>query len=254
MNQIEKAFAESRPSVGSWVTIGNGVTAEIMGRAGLDFCALDAQHGGIDWHNLADTLRAVELGGTQTLMRVPWCTPDYIMRALDLGAGGVIVPMVSTQADAVIAARSCRYPPDGERSFGKVRNYYMGDEGSRQPLCFVMIESVEAMGNLDAIAATPGVDGLFLGPVDLALSMGLGAALQMPDKVLEAVDQIVEVAAKHGKISGGAALGAHNAREQVSRGMRLIVTGMETGFIRAGAAETVALARELKMTDDQTEQ
>lgn len=245
MTKIEKIFAQGGTSIGSWITVGNGVTAELMGRAGLDFCALDAQHGGVDWHTMTDTLRAVELGGTQTLVRVPWCTPDLIMRALDLGAGGVIVPMVSTAEDAALAAQACRYPPHGNRSFGKVRSYYTAEGDAAEPLCFVMIETAKGLENIDKIASTPGVDGLFLGPVDLALSLGLGQAFKMPAEVFNAVDQVVEAAKRHGKIPGGAALGADNAREQVARGMRLIATGADSIFVRTGAASIAALAKEL---------
>jgi 4-hydroxy-2-oxoheptanedioate aldolase len=228
------------------VTIGNGVSAELMGRAGLDFVALDGQHGGIDWHNMIDTLRAVELGRTQTLVRVPWCTADYIMRTLDLGAGGVIVPMVSNAEQAAIAAQACRYPPHGNRSFGKVRSYYSPEGETIEPLCMVMIETAEAMDNLDAIAATPGVDGLFVGPVDLALSLGHGLSLQMSDAILDACGKVVDAARRHGRIAGCAALGNDNARQLADIGMTLLALGADSGFVRAGAAATVAFAKELR--------
>jgi 4-hydroxy-2-oxoheptanedioate aldolase len=245
LDKVRQAQAAGRPAIGSWVAIGNGVSAELMGRAGFDFVALDGQHGGIDWHNMADTLRAVELGSTQTLVRVPWCTADYIMRTLDLGAGGVIVPMVSTPQEAALAAQACRYPPHGNRSFGKVRSYYSADGEAIDPLCMVMIETAEAMENLYAIAATPGVDGLFVGPVDLGLSLGLGLALQMPEAVFAACDKVIGAAARHGKIAGCAALGEDNARQLAARGMRFIALGSDSGFVRAGAAAAAALAREL---------
>jgi 4-hydroxy-2-oxoheptanedioate aldolase len=246
LDKVRASHAAGKPALGSWVTIGNGVSAELMGRAGLDFVALDGQHGGIDWHNMIDTLRAVELGGTQTLVRVPWCTADHIMRTLDLGAGGVIVPMVSTAEQAALAASACRYPPHGNRSFGKVRSYYSPDGETIEPLCLVMIETAEAMDNLDAIAATPGVDGLFVGPVDLALSLGHGLALQMSDKILDCCRKVVEAAGRHGKIPGCAALGNDNARELAAIGMTFLALGADSGFVRTGAAATVALAKELR--------
>ena len=246
LDKVRAVHAAGKPAVGAWATIGNGISAELMGRAGLDFVALDGQHGGIDWHNMIDTLRAVELGGTQTLVRVPWCTADHIMRTLDLGAGGVIVPMVSTPEQAAIAAQSCRYPPHGNRSFGRVRSYYTADGETIEPLCFVMIETAEAMDNLDAIAATPGVDGLFVGPVDLALSLGHGLALQMSEAILVCCRKVVEAAGRHGKIPGCAALGNDNARDLAALGMRFLALGADSGYIRAGAAATVAFAKELQ--------
>lgn len=246
MDKVRQAHAAGKPALGSWVTIGNGVSAELMGRAGLDFVALDGQHGGIDWHNMADTLRAVELGGTQTLVRVPWCAADYIMRTLDLGAGGVIVPMVSNAEQAAIAAQACRYPPHGNRSFGKVRSYYSPAGETIEPLCMVMIETAEAMDNLDAIAATPGVDGLFVGPVDLALSLGHGLSLQMTDAILDACRKVVEAARRHGCIPGCAALGNDNVRQLSEIGMTVLAFGADSGFVRSGAAAMVAFARELR--------
>ena len=246
MDKVRERHAAGKPALGSWATIGNGVSAELMGRAGLDFVALDGQHGGIDWHNMIDTLRAVELGGTQTLVRVRWCTADYIMRTLDLGAGGVIVPMVSNAEQAGIAAQACRYPPHGNRSFGKVRSYYSPDGDTIDPICMVMIETAEAMDNLDAIAATPGVDGLFVGPVDLALSLGRGVELQMTGEILDACRKVVEAAGRHGKIPGCAALGNDNARALAGIGMTFLALGADSGYIRAGAAATVAFARELR--------
>jgi 4-hydroxy-2-oxoheptanedioate aldolase len=195
---------------------------------------------------MIDTLRAVELGRTQTLVRVPWCTADYIMRTLDLGAGGVIVPMVSNAEQAAIAAQACRYPPHGNRSFGKVRSYYSPEGETIEPLCMVMIETAEAMDNLDAIAATPGVDGLFVGPVDLALSLGHGLSLQMSDAILDACGKVVDAARRHGRIAGCAALGNDNARQLADIGMTLLALGADSGFVRAGAAATVAFAKELR--------
>ncbi|MBV1918063.1 MAG: hypothetical protein KUG65_08395 [Sphingomonadaceae bacterium] len=246
MDKVREASAAGRASIGSWVAIGNGVSAELMGRAGLDFLALDAQHGGIDWHNLADTLRAVELGGTQTLVRIPSCTADYVMRVLDLGAGGVIVPMVSNAEQAAVAAQACRYPPHGNRSFGKVRSYYSPQGDPVEPLCFVMIETAEAMENLDAIAATPGVDGLFVGPVDLALSLGLGPALQMPPEIFEAIGKVVKACSRHDVIPGSAALSTDNARELAKMGMKFLAIGSDSSFVRAGAAGLVEVARDLR--------
>lgn len=246
MGRIREAAANGQAIIGSWLAIGNGVSAELLGRAGLDFVALDGQHGGVDWNNMIDILRAVELGGTQTLVRVPWCTADYIMRVLDLGAGGVIVPMVSTPEDARIAARACRYPPEGNRSFGKVRSYYSPEGETTEPLCFVMIETAEALANLDEIAATEGVDGLYIGPVDLALSLGLGPALQMPDRIFEEIAKIVDACQRHGKISGCAALGNDNARQLAAMGVQLLTVGSDSGFVRAGAAGIVELASQIR--------
>jgi 4-hydroxy-2-oxoheptanedioate aldolase len=227
------------------VTLADPVANELMGKAGYDWVILDTQHGGIGWDRLLGAMQALDLGGTRALVRVGWTDPMQIMRALDLGAIGVIVPMVSTAEQAQIAAEACRYPQHGIRSFGPVRNYYAAPGGAPEdPLCFVMIETAAALDNLDAIAATPGVDGLFVGPVDLALSLGLGAALVMPDAVKAAVDRVIEVCRRTGRISGCAALGAPNAEELIGRGVQFLTLGADAGLVRRGAAEDVALIRQ----------
>lgn len=233
-----------RPSFGSWVTIGNSVSAEVMARAGFDWLILDAQHGGVNPGNLLGLIQAVELGGTRALVRVSQNDPAEIMRALDLGAAGVVVPLVSTPEQAALAAGAMRYPPAGFRSFGKVRSYYEPDGSTIEPLCFVMIETVEALQNLDAIAATPGIDGLFVGPADLGLSMGHAVGAQVPDAVMAAIGEIVDCCQRHGIVPGGASFGPENAQAQLDLGMRFLTLGADAGFVRRGAAAEVARARE----------
>jgi 4-hydroxy-2-oxoheptanedioate aldolase len=256
VDKVREAQAAGLPSFGVWVTIGDPLSGEVLGRAGYDCAILDAQHGGITWDNLLSMIQALDLNGTRALVRPPANDQAQIMRALDLGALGVVVPMVSTAEQARLAAEAVRYPPRGVRSFGPVRNYYAAQPATFEPLCFVMIETAEAMENLEAIAATPGVDGLFVGPVDLALSLGLGVALEMGPEVLAAIDRVVEVCARHGKIAGSACLGLPNARALIDRGVRFIAQGNDVGFIRRSAAAELeqlnAWRRELQPARDAT--
>jgi 4-hydroxy-2-oxoheptanedioate aldolase len=243
MDKVREAVSANRPTYGSWVTLGDPISVELMGKAGYDWVILDTQHGGITWDNMLGCMQALDLGGTRALVRVGWTDPMQIMRAMDLGALGVIVPMVSNADQARIAAQAVRYPPHGIRSFGPVRNYYAVPGGPPQePLCLVMIETAEALDNLDAIAATPGVDGLFVGPVDLAYSLGLGPALVMPDQVLSAIDEVVAACRRHGVISGCAALG--NAPELARRGVQFLTLGNDAGMVRKSAAADVAQIKE----------
>ena len=245
MGKVREALAAGRPSYGSWVTLDSAMAAEVMGRAGFDWLILDGQHGAVDAGNMLSLIQAVELGGTPAIVRVGWNDESQIMRALDLGAYGVIVPMVSTVQEAQRAAAAVRYPPAGIRSFGKVRSYYgPSGEGTPEPLCLVMIETAEALQNLEEIAATPGVDGLFVGPIDLAISLGQGPAMPMTPEVLAAVSDVIAVCRKHGKISGSATLGADNARALVTMGLTFVPLGADTGFVRRGAAAELAAARD----------
>jgi 4-hydroxy-2-oxoheptanedioate aldolase len=243
LDKIRNALVTSTPSFGSWIAIADSVAVEVLGKAGYDWAILDTQHGGINWDNLLHLLQALDLGGTAGLVRVGWNDPMQIMRAMDLGAAGVVVPLVSTPEQALIAAQAIRYPPHGIRSFGPVRNYYATGADKGEPLCFVMIETAEALDNLDAIAATPGVDGLFVGPVDLALSLGLGLALTMPEQVLSKMDDVIAACRRHGKIAGVAALGLANAKVLAARGANFLTVSSDIGLLRRGAAADLEQVR-----------
>lgn len=244
MDNLHKNHQAGHSSFGLWLSVGNSLSAEMVGQAGFDFVVLDMQHGGIGAEHLVSLIQALGLKHNQILVRVPWNDPALIMRALDVGAHGVIVPMVSSVEDAQAAAAACAYPPQGIRSFGTVRNYYGGSsDAPTKPLCLVMIETTQAMDNVDAIASVDGVDGLFVGPVDLALSMGLGAALQMPEEILSAVDQVVAACTRVDKLSGCASLGLPNAKLLAACKVGFITLGSDIGYIRRGAAADLAEVR-----------
>src|SRR5579871_1937588 len=175
MNRIREALVDGRPSFGAWCCLEGSLAAEFMGGAGFDWVIVDAQHGAPAVAGLVPVLQALQIGGTPAVVRVPWTDPPTIMRVLDLGAAGVLVPMVNNPADAAAAAAAMRYPPDGIRSYGQTRPRYASTaDANADVVLLVMIETVEALANVAAIAETPGVDGLFVGPVDLGLSLGLG--------------------------------------------------------------------------------
>jgi 4-hydroxy-2-oxoheptanedioate aldolase len=243
VNVIQQAMAEGRPSYGIWAAGPSAVTAETLGRAGLDWVLLDMQHGGVHAGDLLGLVQAVELGGSATVVRVAWNDPALIMRALDLGAIGVVVPMVSTAEQAGAAAQATRYPPAGTRSFGPVRRFYGLDAAATSTTCLVMIETAEAMDNLAAIAATPGVDGLFVGPVDLGLALGAGLRLDGNPVVDEAVARVVAVAAEHGIIAGVAGLNPRHAESLLAAGVGLVTVGSDVGHLSAALAADVERTR-----------
>lgn len=229
-------------TIGTWLQIGSSQTAEIMGQVGLDWVILDTQHGGMSESDLLPILQALNSTGTPALVRVNWLDPALIMRAGDLGADGVVIPMVNTPEDAELAVRSIRYPPRGMRSFGPLRNYFIGGE-AKQALCFCMIETVEALANLDKIADVPGLDGLLVGPADLALSMGLEFTGPMKPEVLDAIERVASACKKRGLIAASVGMSPASVAEQVGRGVTFITTGADSMFMRMAAAAEVAQVR-----------
>jgi 4-hydroxy-2-oxoheptanedioate aldolase len=229
-------------TIGTWLQIGSSQTAEIMGQVGLDWVILDTQHGGMSESDLLPIIQALSSTGTPALVRVNWLDPALIMRAGDLGADGVVIPMVNTPEDAELAVRSIRYPPRGMRSFGPLRNYFIGGE-TRETLCLCMIETVEALANVEKIAAVPGVDGLLVGPADLALSMGLQFTGPMAADVLDGIEKVASVCKRNGLIAASVGIGAANVAEQVRRGVTFITTGADSMFMRQAAMVEVQQVR-----------
>ncbi len=175
-NRLRQLWSEGKPTINGWLSVGSSFTAEIMAAQGYDSVTIDVQHGALDYSCVLPMLQAMRASGVVPMARVPWLEPGIIMKMLDAGAYGIICPMVSTAAQAAEFVSYVRYPPDGQRSFGPTRaSYSMGPdipgEANGQVLAFAMIETAEAMTNLDAIAATPGLDGLYIGPADLTFSL-----------------------------------------------------------------------------------
>jgi len=245
VNIIRQAISEGRPSLGVWSTSGAPVLAELAGRAGLDWVMLDTQHGAIGEADLLPCIQAIGLGGTPALVRVGSDDPRLIMRALDLGAAGVVIPLVSTPGQAAAVVAACRYPPHGSRSFGPVRRYYEPGGADAEPLCLAMIETAAGLASIDAIAATPGLDGVFIGAVDLGLDLGLGM-VDFTDltSLREPVAAIVAATKRHGIIAGAAALSAPMVDQMLELGIQLTTIGGDMTHVRQGYAADASRRRE----------
>jgi 4-hydroxy-2-oxoheptanedioate aldolase len=250
--KLASSLRSGEPSFGVFQTLPSTIVAEGLGRMGYDFVIVDLQHGTATWDGLLELLIAIEKGGAAPLVRVGWNEPVQIMRALDLGAAGVIVPMVSTPEEAARAVAAARYAPTGMRSIGPMRHHivpagpvYSTEQANRDILVFPMIETVEALGNAEAIAATSGVDGLFLGPFDLALSMGLGLRAY-PPLILDAVDRIASVCAARGLVAGTVSISMDGTEDLYRRGVQLVALGSDLAMITEGARRDVGEAPRLK--------
>jgi 4-hydroxy-2-oxoheptanedioate aldolase len=238
MNPIKARVNDGLPAIGSWVRLASDVGAEMLHRVGFGHLLLDA-HGGVTWENMVRVLQGVT--GTRATVRVGCSDPALIIRALDLGAVGVVIPMICTAQQAEEAVAATRHPPLGNRSFGPLRNATAPEQANENVLCLPMIETAQSVENLEAIAALRGVDGLFVGPMDLPFSLGhaLDFAAFHP-AVLEIIDEMVCVCQDHGKPPGTISLNPDTAEDMLSRDINFLTVGSDGGYIMQGARRDLA--------------
>ena len=229
-----------------WCALGSPIVAETVAREGFSAVNIDQQHGLWDFAGVVAAIGAICHAGTSPVVRVPLNDFASASRALDCGAEAIIAPMINNERDAKAFVSAAKYPPLGERSWGPIRA--MALQGRASPvdylreanegtLTLAMIETPAALTNMDAIAATPGIDALFIGPYDLstALSGGKAQDVQAPE-VERAIDQIGAAAKKAGKIAGIYCRDAERALAMAKRGFRFMAVGSDLGFIREGLA------------------
>ena len=259
-NPIREIWTGNRPAFGLWSVMPGTTGAEILAKAGADYVCVDQQHGVIDYGSMAPMFQAIRAGGAAPITRVLSNDPFQIMKALDAGSWGVIVPLVNSAEDAARAVSACRYPPQGIRSFGPV---LAADViGSRDPeklggevVCLVMVETREALERVGEIAATPGLDGIYIGPSDLALSLGLPPTLEiMEGEHAEAVERIREACHRNGIAAGIHSPPGEWARRHAQAGFDLITVASDAPLLREAASQEMTTAREgLAYTDSQNE-
>ena len=248
-NAMRKLWQEDRPALGGWLSIPSAFSAEAMAHHGLDWLCIDMQHGLIDYETALAMLQAISTTATTPIVRVPWNDQAIIMKMLDAGAYGVIVPMVNTRADAEAAAAACRYPPQGIRSFGPMRAvYYAGFDyfvyANREVCCIPQIETAEAVENLDDILSVPGIDAVYIGPMDLSISLGLPPQMDtdVPGYV-EARQRILESCRRHGVI-GGINSSTLSAPKRIAEGFRFVLVTTDFGSMVRAVGEDVRSVRQ----------
>jgi 4-hydroxy-2-oxoheptanedioate aldolase len=223
------------------------VTAELAAAAGYDYVCIDLQHGLSDEWTMVSMLQATGAAGGTALVRPTWNEPGLIMRALDLGAAGVIIPLVSSPAEAERAVEACRYPPVGTRSYGPSRaELVLGssvpEELAAAALCFVMIETREGLDQVEEIAATPGLDGLYIGPSDLSLALGITPRVGGPE-LEQAIARVLEAAHAHGLIAGMHCGSGEAARARAEQGFDMVTVVVDAALFAASIARELADAR-----------
>lgn len=259
MTKLRTLWTEGRPTLNAWCMIGNPFVAEIMAAQGFDSITIDMQHGTLDYTDLLPMLQAMRASGATLLARVPWLDPSAVMKALDAGAEGIICPMINTPEDAARLVSYMRYPPLGERSFGPTRASVAhgadyAAKSNANTLAFAMVETAEAFANLDAITATPGLDGIYVGPADLSLSLSKGALKPGLDReepqIIDALQKIAAACQKNNIIAAlhcGTAAYAHRA---ISWGFRMTTVGADVRFLTEAASSAVRAFRDLSTPAD----
>jgi 4-hydroxy-2-oxoheptanedioate aldolase len=245
-NALKKKIADGVRCVGGWAAIPSAFATEIYAAQGWDSVTLDMQHGSLDVNDVVPMLQAINAGSDATpLVRVPWNDPSYIMRVLDAGAYGIICPMINTRAEAEALVRSGRYPPMGERSFGPFRAaQYAGADywqhANEEVLLFAMIETRQAVSNLEEILSVKGINGVYIGPSDLSLSMGKPPTLDPTDKeVLTAIDIIVKTTRKWGHIAGVHTDGPATALRRFDAGFQMCTILNDVRLLAVAAANAI---------------
>lgn len=249
-NATKELIRSGKPALGTMCNAASPLVAELLGRSGYDFVVVDLQHGENNLDRLSGMLQAVSATPATPVVRVPANVPMYIQRALDLGAYGVIVPQVNTRAEADAVAASVRYAPAGHRSWGPVRGALYGGtdyfaNAAKTLLSLVMIESAEGLANAAAILGAPGIDGCFVGPADLNITLG-GSP---DDPVLrpateDGIATIAAAASAAGKIAGIHAFNLDEGRRRLTQGFRFMTVMADTRMIQSGAAQALAALRD----------
>jgi 4-hydroxy-2-oxoheptanedioate aldolase len=246
---LKRKLRTGQPCFGAWMLSTSADMAEILAYAGLDFLVLDHEHGQGSIDDAVSQLRAMKGSDCVGLLRVPSNDHIYIKRALDAGVGGIMVPNVSSAAEAQRVVNACRYAPAGIRgAFGGMRAMQYGfDPGYYETsfenlLVVVQVENARAIEAIPEIAAIEGVDVIFIGPRDLSAT--LGRLNQFDDPVVRGqIERAAEAILASGKLLGSTAASGKAAKELAARGYRFIIPGSDAGLLALGVRATLADAR-----------
>lgn len=248
-NPLRDLWAADRAAVNGWLAIPNSFAAETMAHQGWDSLTIDMQHGVIDYQAMVSMLQAISTTKVAPVVRVPWLEPGVIMKTLDAGAYGIICPMINSKEDAQKLVAYTHYAPRGTRSFGPVRALLYGgadypERANDTIVAFAMIETAQALDNLDAILSTDGLDAIYIGPADLSVSLGCRPTFDDVDpKVAQAIDYVLERAKAHNVVAGIHNGAPDGALKRAQKGFRFLTVGSDARLMAAGAKQTVDTMR-----------
>ena len=246
---LRDCWAREKGAINAWCSIPSAVTAEMMSMNEFDSGTIDMQHGRGDYQTALNMLQVISGSGKTPMVRVPWNEPGIIMKSLDAGALGIICPMINTPEDAIDFVGATRYAPEGHRSSGPTRalmvhgaNYH--DEANDKIISLAMIETVEALENVEKIATTEGLTGIYIGPSDLSISMGFKPGLdRVEPEMISAINKIYD-ACKNNNIKVGIhCLSPSYLKEKLSNGYDLATLASDVRIYAEGLSNKIKEAR-----------
>lgn len=252
-NRLRQTWKQGGAIINGWLAIPTGFSAETMAHQGWDSLTIDMQHGVVDYQAAVNMLTAISTTQTVPVVRVPWLEPGILMKMLDAGAYALICPMVNTREDAERLVAATHYPPMGNRSMGPIRATLYGGadyqpKANETIVVFAMIETRQALDNLDAILSVPGLDAVYIGPADLSLA--LGCAPQFDDvepPVAEAIDHILARAKAHGIVAGIHNGSPEAALKRIAKGFQFVTIASDARLMAAGSQQVLAKMRQAKL-------
>lgn len=248
-NELRSIFAGGGTVLNGWLAIANSYSAELMAHQGFDSVTVDLQHGPVDFQAAVGMLQAISATRAVPMVRVPWNEPILTLKLLDAGAYGVICPMINTKAEAEALVSCCRYPPRGTRSFGPNRAVLYGgadywQHANNEVLLFAMVETRTGVKNLKEILSVDGLDGVYVGPSDLSLSLGKVPTLDpQEEEVLAAIKEICDTTRGSGRIAGIHTDSAKTAIRRFGEGFQLCTILNDARLMANAAAAAVREAR-----------
>ena len=248
-NSIYSILDEGNPIINGWLSIPNSFTAESMSKMGWDSLTIDMQHGLNDYSTSISMLQAISGSSCTPLVRVPWNEPGIIMKMLDAGSCGIICPMINNKKECEQFISYCRYPPIGQRSFGPMRaKLIYGSEyitnANSEIIALAMIETKEAVDNIDEILSVESLNGIYIGPSDMSLAYGLEPKFDVKeDPVFSNIKLIVEKVRKKGKIAGIHNGSTKYAQEMIRLGYNFITISSD---FRSMSASSQSILNEMK--------
>lgn len=239
--KLKDKMRQGLPTLGSWLSMAHPSIAEILAMAGYDWVVIETEHTAIDVSEVFRLIIAIEQRGAVPLVRLAWNDPIQAKAVLDSGAAGIIVPMVNTKAEAELAVKMTKYPPLGIRGVGLARAQGYGvnfdsyvKNANEDSLLIVQIEHKDAVANIEEILSVPGIDGTFIGPYDLSMSLGIPGQINHPD-VVTAKRKVREATIAHGLFAGihfvHPDTAVEDCREAVKNGYLFVALGTDILFL-----------------------